>query len=362
MLTASRREWNELYTVFSLLARGKVTMGTAAGEAGTMEMPIACLLRKEHDGLRRYLPEGERIRVSGEQMERCFPRRDFEVAAQTLRTLLLSSAESEPEAPQGMEAFLDALNLYDMEAVTDDRTDFHLTFYGIEAPPVGFRIQSRLCGCTPLLDGGRTANLKWEQGGVRFSGPALNRINYTDDPDNPGEVARRILYAESLGGVFKYNDVADKIFRSNLLMLDTNLPRVLAAMVRTLHLDNIARIDELTERLEEQNPLKLKDELVTKHGFYRYKVKQFLMALALGLRPAKLFDGRESAVAGLIFVDASGRLLCYQKADRETMADFLFTHTRLEKGSPAKDKYGYIERENRACYLKLNLKVGFTRR
>lgn len=34
------------------------------------------------------------------------------------------------------------------------------------------------------------------------------------------------------------------------------------------------------------NPLKIKDELITKHGFYEYKVKELLLALAMGLRPA----------------------------------------------------------------------------
>lgn len=362
MLTASRKEWSELYTVFSLLARGAVDAGNAAGEPVGTPLPIALLTRREHDGERRYYVEGERIRVVGEQMDVCFPREDFGAVASLILSGLSVSREAEIEAAPGVEEFLDAVRIYDMEAVTDDRMDFYLSFYSADAPPVGFRIQSRLCGMTPLLDGGRTANLKWEQTGVRFSGPAVNKINYTEAPDNPAEVARRMLYIESMGGVLKYNDVADKIFRSNLLMIDSNFPRVLAAMLRMLHLDNVARIDELTARVEEQNPLKIKDELVHKHGFYRYKVKQFLVALALGLRPAKMFNGEETAVSGFIAVGAAGELLCYQKADRQTMADYLFTHTRLEKGLPDKDKYGYLERENRAYYLKLNLKVGFIRR
>lgn len=61
-------------------------------------------------------------------------------------------------------------------------------------------------------------------------------------------------------------------------------------------------------------------------------------------------------------VDERGEMLCYRKTERQVFADFLFTHTRLEKGQPDKDKYGYLERENRAYYLKLNLKVGFVKR
>ena len=80
------------------------------------------------------------------------------------------------------------------------------------------------------------------------------------------------------------------------------------------------------------------------------------------MRPAKIYDGRESAVSGFVMVDAAGGLLAYTKMERQVFADFLFSHTRLEKGSPEKDKYGYLERENRLYYLKLNLKVGFVKK
>ena len=110
------------------------------------------------------------------------------------------------------------------------------------------------------------------------------------------------------------------------------------------------------------NPLKIKDELITKHGYYDYKVKEFLLAIATGMRPAKVYTGIDSAIDGCLFVTGDGELLCYQRAFRQVFADFLFQNTRLEKGSTKKDKYGYLERENGVYYLKLNLKVGLMKR
>ena len=106
----------------------------------------------------------------------------------------------------------------------------------------------------------------------------------------------------------------------------------------------------------------LKEELIRKHLYYRHKIKEFLLAVALGMRPSKQYNGTESAVAGFVMVDAQGKLLAYRKTERQVFAYYLFTHTRLEKGNPEKDKYGYLERENRQYYLKLNLKVSFTKR
>lgn len=337
-------------------------MGDETGKPSARVLPIAEVIRREHDGERHYVIDGENIRVKGEKMDECFPREDFATVSGLLLDILKKGGDAELEAPDGVEGFLDALNIYDMEAQTEDRTDLHVVFHDTTFPPVGFRIYSRLCGMLPLLDGGRTANLKFEQSGVRFSQPAVNKINNTDNPDHPGEVARRMLYIESLGGVLKYNDVADKIFRSNLSLIDLNIGRVLAEMVRTMHLDNITRIDELTAVVEERNPLKIKEELIRKHLYYRHKIKEFLLAVALGMRPAKQYDGRDSAIDGFIMVDAQGQMICYRKMERQVFADFLFSHTRLEKGLPDKDKYGYLERENRQYYLKLNLKVGFVKK
>ena len=323
------------------------------------KVPIAFVRRQEHDGPRHYSIGETEVRIQGAQMDVRYPREDFAIAAK----FLLQELQKNTEVLQldDLERFLDALKILDMEAQTEDRTDLHVALWNVKNPPLGLRIQSKLCGYLPLLDGGRTANLKWEQTGVRFSAPAVNKINRTEQPENVAEVARRILYIQSQGGILKYNDVADKIFRSNLLMLDTNLPRILGTMVMSLHLDDISKVDELVKVLEEKNPLKVKDELVHKHGIYEYKVRQFLLASALGMRPGKMFTGRASAIQGYLMVNQQGEMLLYSRQDEQTFSDYLLTHTRLEKSLPDDDKYGYLERENGAYYLKLNLKVGLRR-
>ena len=147
-----------------------------------------------------------------------------------------------------------------------------------------------------------------------------------------------------------------------VLVLAFYSTRLMAEMTRLMWLDGITKVSELTEEIKKLNPLKIKDELITKHGFYEYKVKELLLALAMGLRPAKLYNGTDSAIAGFLFVTGDGEVLCYQRAFRQTFADFLFQNSRLEKGSTEKDKYGYLERENGVYYFKLNLKIGLLKR
>lgn len=371
--SATKRELGELYTFFRLLADGAVSLGMPqAVKNDTKRWPVAMIQRKEHDGTRRYYIKQDEVRIVTGTLDknktfianaeggRNFPREDFgDAAALILHTLKTVSGE-EIEISEGLEAFLDAVNIYDLEANTDDRTDLSVAFWHPEAPLTGFSVRCRLAPMNPLLDGGRTANLKLEQSGIKFAVPTVNKVNAL--PESPTEVAERMLMIERLGGVLKYSDVADRVFRCNLLMIDLHFPRMLAEMVRIMHLDGITRVSELTERIKEMNVLKIKDELINKHGFYEFKMKQFLLALALGMRPAKIYNGTDSAVGGMFLTDGNGEVLCYHKSERQTFADFLYQNSRFEKSSVDKDKYGFLERENGVYYFKLNVKIGLIKR
>lgn len=357
---ATKKEWSEIYSVLRLLSDGAVYAGTSEVKRNEAEyLPVAMLQREEHDGTRCYIVEGDDIHIKGEKIDKLVPREDFGEAAGRILKAMKESSDDSVESPEGVEEFLDEVLIYDLEAKTDDRTDYYLSFYTVDTPPIGFCVRSRIGLLVSLLDGGRSANFKFELTGVKFAVPTVNKVNALESPN---EVVDRMLMIERLGGILKYNDVSDKVFRSNLLMIDLHFPRLLAEMLRVMQLDGVTKVSELVEKMKEINPLKIKDELINKHGFYEFKMKQFLLALALGMRPAKIYNGVDSAVSGFIFVDGNGQLLCYRKSDKETFEDFLYYNTRLEKGSVEKDKYGYLERENGVYYFKLNLKIGLLKR
>lgn len=377
--SATKRELGELYTFFRLLADGNVSLGTPSVELSDVTWPVAMIQRMEHDGARRYYIEEKQVRIVYGEVDKhtgkfspksdikevSFLREEFADASAFVWTLMkegrpASDGSDGIEVPDELEAFLDEVRIYDLEAKTEDRTDFSVAFWSADAPLTGFNVRCRLSPMNPLLDGGRTANLKFEQTGVKFAVPTVNKVNALSE--SPTEVTERMLLIERLGGVLKYADVADKVFRSNLLMIDLHFPRMLAEMVRALHLEGISRVSELTEYIKQLNPLKIKDELIHKHHYYEHKMKQFLLALALGMRPAKIYNGTDSAVEGILFVDAKGQVLCYHNNNRQVLADFLYQNTRFEKGNVDKDKYGFLERENGVYYFKLNVKIGLLKR
>lgn len=357
---ATKREWSELYAFFRILSDGFVAEGNADLSAdGQTKLPVAMVQRIEHDGPRQYILEGNDVLLKGENIDKRIPREDFGTVADMILEALKNSREDSVMSPDGVEEFLDEVAIYNLEAQTEDRTDLSIAFFSADAPLYGFCVRSRLGKMFPLLDGGRTANLKFEQTGIKFASPTVNKINSFGEDD---DVVGRMLMIERLGGKLKYDDVADKIFRNNLAMIDLRFSRVVAEMVRTMHLDGITKVRELTEAVERINPHKIKDELITKNGYYRHKVKEFLLALATGMRPAKIYYGPDSAISGLLFVNTDGSVHCFRRENRRPFVEFLYNNTRLEKGPTDKDKYGYLEKENGIYYFKLNLKIGFMKR
>ena len=94
--------------------------------------------------------------------------------------------------------------------------------------------------------------------------------------------------------------------------------------------------------------------------YYEHKVKNFLVASALGMVPHTPWNGKYDANGGYLVVKDDGDVLCYHFYDRNLFEDYLYCNTRLE--SPSSSKYGFASLyrgDDGNCYFKLNLQVRF---
>ena len=187
---ATKKEWSELYSFFRLLSDGKIYLGTPDSKKGETFWPISVIQREEHDGTRRYYIEDNDIRIISEKEEKLFPREDFGMVADLILQSIKESKENDVASAEGVEEFLDAVGIFDLEARTEDRTDFSISFWSADSPLTGINVRSRLSTMNPLLDGGRNANLKFEQTGVKFAVPTVNKVKAVSEQIN--EVAERM--------------------------------------------------------------------------------------------------------------------------------------------------------------------------
>jgi hypothetical protein len=141
-----------------------------------------------------------------------------------------------------------------------------------------------------------------------------------------------------------------------LIMLDSNLPAVIAYLLTNRLETGETGLKELSITLGKDNPLKFETDNPT--VFYEYKIKHLLTSAALGMMPAKVWNGQYDANGGYLVVKKDGEILCYHFYDRNRFEEYLFTNAYLERSSTTRHEYALIVKGNDgALYFKLNFQV-----
>ena len=110
----------------------------------------------------------------------------------------------------------------------------------------------------------------------------------------------------------------------------------------------------MVEKLEKENPMNYGNV-----NAYRYKLKKFLTAIALGMKPATVWDGLDEATGGYIVVTKEGNVLSYHIYNRNYFEEYLLSNTKYETASTSRHDFGEVYSENGEDFIKLNLQVRF---
>lgn len=111
---------------------------------------------------------------------------------------------------------------------------------------------------------------------------------------------------------------------------------------------------EMVQKLELENPMNYGNV-----NAYKYKFKKFLTAVALGMKPATVWDGIDEATGGYIVVTNEGNVLAYHIYNRNYFEEYLLNNTKYETASTSRHDFGTVYRENGEDFIKLNLQVRF---
>lgn len=363
MFEAPRKEWTELLALLRLLNTSSLSCADTRGRASDAHHTLDYVQRLESNGTRTYRRSPEGIVISTDAEGGHAPILvDFEMweqaTAHAFELLRAANDDNFVLVSDEMEAWLDEIQMLSIGGTGEGQHHLLLALDG--AAPQLATLLSRAGGVpTRLLDGGRTANIKLEQTGTRFAAPMAAKVNYLESEET---VRDRMLLVERMGSSLKYHNVADRVFRANLALIDLHLGRLLCEMLRFSYLENVLRMDELLAALRVLNPLKVSTELIEKHRYYEHQLSRLLLACLAGMRPGKIYRGETSLSPYVLLLQPDSQIVMFDGKDRETLANFLLHNTRLERGAMEKDKYGSLERENNVYYFKLNLKIALTKR
>ena len=152
----------------------------------------------------------------------------------------------------------------------------------------------------------------------------------------------------------KYWKMNNQVFEDNLALIDSNMDKIIAETLLYFYRDGISNCDEMVEKLEHENPMNYGNV-----NAYKYKFKKFLTAVALGMKPATVWDGLDEATGGYIVVTKEGNVLAYHIYNRNYFEEYLLKNTKYETASTSRHDFGEVYHENGEDYIKLNLQVRF---
>ncbi|MDO5095339.1 MAG: HpaII family restriction endonuclease [Peptostreptococcaceae bacterium] len=255
--------------------------------------------------------------------------------------------------------FMDKILCYKLSAPAADKSDITIKIIDINtgfSPTVGFSIKSELGSSPTLLNAGKTTNFIYkiihEHSNLVLEANEIYKV--TASGKNHTDVKGRINKIISEKGELQYFGMSNAVFNDNLVLVDSSMDKIIAETLLYFYRDGIYNCEEMVKKLEVENPMQYGNV-----NAYRYKFKKFLTAVALGMKPATIWDGVDEATGGYIIVTKEGDVLAYHIYNRNYFEEYLLKNTKYETASTSRHDFGEIYTENGEDYIKLNLQVRF---
>lgn len=357
-ITGNKGEWSEIYTLLKLLGEGKVYAGDEnLTKIQDLFYPIIMILRQERDGYFNYRLQNQDVVIQtpdGQELLR-IPASVFLEEAEIL-LIAINENRGAFAVPQ-IEAFMNRIYCHSLKAKSSDKTDIKIILHDRRTQrnsEMGFSIKSQLGGDSTLLNASKATNFNFKIKDTHFSDEEITRINSLNPLKN--KVIARVNAIKQKGGILVFDKVDNDIFRNNLIMLDGDLPVLIAHLLLEQLNTGISTLQDLTKILTKTNPLHYDMPQVS--PFYEYKIKHLLTSTALGMMPATAWNGRFDANGGYLVVKNDGEILCYHFYDRNRFEDYLFFNAYLERSSTTRHEYASIIKEvDGTLSFKLNFQI-----
>lgn len=357
-LTGNKGEWSEIYTLLKLLGDGKVYAGDQnLNKIQDLFYPIIMILRQEKEGDFNYKLQDKDVVIQtpeGEVLLR-IPASVFLVEAEKLLKAI-NESDGAFSIPQ-IESFMNRIYCHSLKAKSSDKTDIRIILHDRRTKinsEMGFSIKSQLGGDSTLLNASKATNFNFKIHGAALSDKDITYINSLNPRRN--KVIERVNAIKKKGGKLMFDRVDNQTFRNNLIMLDGDLPSIIANLLLEQLNSGISTLKELAELITKTNPLGYDTEQVS--PFYAYKIKHLLTSAALGMMPATAWSGKFDANGGYLVVKKDGEILCYHFYDRNRFKDYLFSNAYLERSSTTKHQYAFIIKEDDGTFsFKLNFQI-----
>ncbi|HON43994.1 MAG TPA: HpaII family restriction endonuclease [Planctomycetota bacterium] len=359
MLRGNKGEWSEIYVLLRLLADGKVyAADSELNQLDDIYFPIIKIIREEIKGEIKEYSTGNTVQIflNGEKVKD-LPSTKFDEESKILLEKIKNSIGS-AFTIEKTQNFMDKILCYKLSESATNKSDITMKIVDINtghSPTVGFSIKSELGSSPTLLNAGSTTNFVYKiLHNFPYLAKEINEIYKVLGGRNHIDVKGRIKKIIQKNGELKYYKMQNKMFNDNLILIDSYMDKIIAETLLYFYRDGIYNCEDMVQKLEKENPINYGNI-----NAYKYKFKKFLTAIALGMKPATIWDGIDEASGGYIVVTKEGNVLAYHIYNRNYFEDYLLKNTKYETASTSRHKFGEVYQENGVDLIKLNLQVRF---
>jgi type II restriction enzyme len=350
---ANKGEWSELYAFLKILSERVVEAADKDLNATKSFYTFLQIFRNDSIPLIYDLTTPGIVKIidsSGHIIKELNSR-----ALAPKLTYLLSKIKSESVASFSIGEAEDIMREYllgSIKAPSTKKSDIEAT---IEDPlsrndKLGFSIKSQLGGLSTLVNASKLTNFTFKVNDFMGSIEEINSLS-----PKSGKIQERIRQIYDNGGTLEFSHVGSKSFSSNLRVLDSDLPKMLGALLLEYYTGNGSKLSNLISRVDTIRLFDFNTDQVA------YKIKTFLRAAALGMVPKEEWDTRLSSYGGYIIVKQDGELICYHLYNDDAFRDFLFNNTKLDTPSSSRHEFDtlYTDPNTGELLFNLNLQVRF---
>lgn len=352
-LKGNKGEWSELYTFFKLLADGRLYCGDGhLNRYDDRFYPILEIFRNDSPNRNSYKVQiSNHILITGPNINIEVSQEQFRQEANRLLEHIKKMDEKSNFAY--LEPFMDLIDCKSIKAKSSDKADIRIVIHNLRTgskPELGYSIKSKLGADSTLINSNKDGtNFIYKIKGI--SSKNAKEFNSLD------KFKIKFEYLNSIEATISYHKTANATLHKNLTLLDLGLEKIIAHCLIDYYSGNGRTIADITNHISVADPLNIIDD--TDQPMYEYKIKQFLLAFALGMTCTTPWYGTFQANGGYIVIKEDGDIVCYHFFDRNDLEDYLFYNTRFETPSTSRHQFGNIYEEDGEFYLKLNLQVRF---
>lgn len=363
--TLNKGEWSEAYTLMKLLADGKLYAADSdLNKINSIYYPLIKILRTEllnnvSSNYEYLCDSSTNIKlVDGDTGNAIIdiPVQEFKDTSLVFFRDIVAGRGRTFAVSQDVEDFLTKLLITKKSERSDRKRDITIVVHDVVTgfkPELGFSIKSKIGKPATLFNASGSTHFIYKFEGSKVLSPTdLARINFNS------AIKERIQLMEDEGFEIKFDKPQSTTFDLNLQMIDSNFSKVISQMLLYYYRGiTQSHMDKLVTKVEQDNPLNY--NLSGNHPFYRYKIKNFLIDVSLGLMASEVWNGVYDANGGYIIVRDDGELVCYHIYNRDEFQEFLLKNTRLEQADRGRHNFGTVYEEDGEYKIKLNLQIRF---